>query len=525
MRRNFGVRRNVGVSLGPTVVGAALPHPDLNDTASILAGLIKRAASKHPKPDPERMARFRVFVKKFIEKNFVPLAADSDVSVQRWLDNTSYPLWRKEELLRASEGIVDRNDPKHKIVKCFVKDECYPEPKHVRNIFSRTDAYKTMVGPIFKLIEEEVYKHPSFIKHVPVADRPRYIQEMLSRLGARYRATDYTAFESQFTRELMTNCEFQLYEFMTQFLPDHEQFMKDIEAIRSPNVCHFRNVSCKLPVCRMSGEMNTSLGNGFSNLMFLLFTAEEEGCTGVVAVVEGDDGLATWEGPSLDSTHFAKLGLTIKLEEHHSLSTASFCGLIFDEEELINVRDPREVLVDFGWGDRKYARSRASKLKRLLRAKSLSLAHQYPGCPIVSSLAHYGLRVTRGHNIGNIFQHYSMWYRDILDKAIKDEKNIVRKTPGPRTRALVEEKFNISVWEQMAIEKYFDSKNELSEIESPEVLFLMSDHWNHYSENFTRYQGTENFDYFIENEGRPEREILVGLVCDYLDDLRILKNL
>ena len=68
-------------SLGPIVPTAVQPHPDQYDTATTLAGILKRAASKHPQADPKKLERLRVFVQNFLEKNLVPLAPDSDTSV------------------------------------------------------------------------------------------------------------------------------------------------------------------------------------------------------------------------------------------------------------------------------------------------------------------------------------------------------------------------------------------------------------------------------------------------------------
>lgn len=502
-------RRSAGVSLGPSITGAACPHPDMNHVPTIFAGLCKRAASTHPMPDQQTMLDFEKFVQEFVEKHFEPLPSDSDDCVEVWLAGTSYPEWRKEELRKVFAEITDRNDPRWTIVKCFVKDEVYPDYKHARNIFSRTDEYKTMVGPYFKLIENEVYKHPAFIKHVPVADRPAYIRNMMFAAGRLYYATDYTAFESQFRKDLMERCEFILYKHMVKHLPNGPRFLKEIEALKKPSKGIFRDIDVELPVCRMSGEMNTSLGNGFSNLMFLLYTVHSKGGRDVLCVVEGDDGLATWEGPAVTSEDFAKLGLTIKMEVHETLNTASFCGLIFDPEEGFNVCDPAVVLAEFGWGDKKYTGAKDSVLKRLLRCKSLSLAHQYPGCPIIQSLARYGLRTTRGCNVGKLTEGMSYWYREIAEAAIRDEKKLTFPPPGPRTRALVEEKFGISVQMQLDIERYLDNKNDLGELSHPMIDFIMPTQWNHYSENFTCVEDRKDylFEYHNTNEADLIREI------------------
>jgi hypothetical protein len=434
-----------------------------------------------------------MFVHNWLEENLTPLPADSDVSIERWLMHSNYPDWRRKELLDKYYKVQNKFDRKYHVAKCFIKDETYPDFKHARGIYSRTDEFKCFVGPIFKLIEEEVYQYPAFIKHVPVALRPQYIKDMLDSLGEIAEATDYTAYESQFRAEIMDAVEMQLYKYMTRNLPDYHDFVRHLNVIRGGQKCEFKYVGMDLETCRLSGEMCTSLGNGFSNLMFAQFVAKEKGCSNLRIVVEGDDGLMKHDGPKLTAEDFAPLGLTIKLEHHDQIETASFCGIIFDSEELINIDDPRDVLATFGWGNAKYAQCKVSKKLRLLRCKALSLAHQYPGCPIISELAHYGLRVTRSHNIGNIADKVrNKWWRDQLQEAIRDERKLVKVEPGPRSRALVERMYGISIDVQIKIEEYLRNKTDSGPISHPLVDMLMAESWSKYSSDYVRIVHPQN---------------------------------
>lgn len=479
------------VGLGCHVDGVALPQPCPRDPATMRAGVMKRFARKCPQSDPQLMGRFRLFVKKWITENLNPLSPTVDTSIERWLEHTSYPLWRKQELLKKWEEFTHLDDPskKYKWCKSFMKDETYVSFKHARGINSRSDEFKCIVGPVFKLIEEEVYKVHHFIKHVPVADRPRVISERLDKLGAKFMATDYTAFESLFTQELMESCEFELYYYMTQHLNLHNDFMEIChEILGGTNTCVYKTFVVSLMSTRMSGEMCTSLGNGFTNLMVMLFLCQEAGCTEIDGYVEGDDGIFSMVGTPPSSADFAKLGLIIKIELHDRLSTASFCGIIFDEFDKINVTDPREVLASVGWTSARYARAKQSKLKTLLRCKGLSLAHQYPGCPIISSLAQYCLRVTRSHDVRAILEkdrRLTMWEREQLILALKDEKNIRKVATPMATRLLVEEKFDVPVEIQLSIEKYLDSLDELTVLQIPIFRDICPREWGEYFDMYT----------------------------------------
>jgi hypothetical protein len=493
-------RITVQVSLGCHYDGAALPEPDLNHRETMEAGVRKRAAFAPPMRKRKLVRRLAKFVRKWLDKNMRPLAADSDTSVETWIEKTNYPRWRKDALLATWRELggwhnLTKDDF---LCKSFPKDETYPnvpvdEWKHTRGINSRTDRFKVAVGPIFKLIEEQVFKDPHFIKHVPIADRPAYIRSRLFRAGAKYHVTDYTAFESLFTREIMEAVEFQLYEYMVRHLPVGIEFMKLVRlVIGGVQHCSYKQFRASIPCCRMSGEMCTSLGNGFSNLMFMLFMCELKGCTDVAGVIEGDDGLFVMNGDPPGPSDFADLGLVIKMETHTELSTASFCGLIFDSEELCNTTDPIEVLVGYGWTNRSYARSRNTKLLMLLRCKALSLAHQYPGCPIIQELAKFGLRTTsklarkteRWIERGGP-RHMSLWDREQLLLACRDSARLTFPAPGPRTRSLVEMEYGISVGDQFAIEAYLSGLSTVRPLSHPCIDFYVRPAWVKYWRLYT----------------------------------------
>jgi len=496
----------VQVDLGCAPVGFACPHPDPQDTETMLAGVRKRAAMAPPKSDMVLLEKFSVFVRTWLQKNLVPLSPSVDTSVDRWLAHTSYPLWRKEELKRKFDNITSFDDPRHYRVKGFMKDECYPEYKHARGINSRTDEFKCMVGPWFKLIEEEVYQLPQFIKHVPVPDRPKYILDRLEYLGATYFETDYTAFEAQFTRSIMAACEFQLYDYMTKNVPGGQEFMRLVRnVIGGVNHCDYRDFSYSVHATRMSGEMCTSLGNGFSNLMFMLFVCELNGNTMVDGVVEGDDGLFRMIGTPPTEEMFSRLGLIIKPVPHNLISEASFCGIVFDPDDRVNITNPLEVIATFGYTRSQYLKSSPSTKLALLRCKSLSLAHQYPGCPILQSLAHYGLRITRSIDVRRFALRggTSMWEREQLIMALRDEKNIVRREVGWKSRLLVELKFGIPVALQYEWEKYLDGLDCLEQLDFVDIDLFVPECWVDYFESYSVPVDVAALDYDYPVLGLP----------------------
>lgn len=481
-------RSIVAASLGCHLLGAALPHPCPDDPDTLHAGILKRFALMAPQPKVNILDEVMEFTWKYCAEHLQPLRPDVDLSKEHWFDGTAYPLWRKEQLKKKWDDIGCRLKNKHRywVNKSHQKDEPYNEYKHARAINSRTDEYKVEVGPMFKLIEKEVFKLKEFVKNVPVKDRPAYILEHLAMPGGKIYPTDYSAFESLFTRELMEACEFVLYEYMTQFLAEGDQFMEHVRDVQGgTNECVFKFFRLWIHAKRMSGEMCTSLGNGWANLIFTKFVAFKHGLK-VLSVHEGDDGLVVSD-KDVHTEWFTELGLLIKMERVESIEEASFCGIIFDPVDCINITDPRDVLASFGWTTHQYANARTGVKKTLLRCKALSLIHQYPGCPILQELGLYGLRVTRSYDVRGFVEKMrglNMWEREQLQAAIRDYRPGVCVEPGERSRRLMERMYGITVEQQLEIENYLKALNVLQPLDLPQVLMHVHPHWVHYWDNY-----------------------------------------
>jgi len=447
-----------------------------------------------PTPNETLLLKFRSFVGKWLSETLTPLDPDTDVSFDTWIKEINQTDSRKKELIKCwpeTDRVLSRKDIE---VKAFAKDETYGEYKPTRWINARADRFKCYAGPFIRALEKVIYQLEWFIKKVPVKDRPAYIKERLYRVGAKYFTTDFSTFEATFKQMLLDACEFQLFDYMFQHVPGGPEFC-DIyrEVIGGRNTVKSKFFTILVNAIRMSGEMSTSLGNGFTNLMFMLFLFSEANCTDLKASVEGDDGLGSFRGTPPTTEDYEKLGANIKLEIHEELSTASFCGIVFHPNDMINLTDPREVLCSFGWTSERYAKASNKNLMKLLRCKALSLAHQYPGCPVITALARYALRVTRQvRNYIPTFAKqarcFSQWDRDQLLDAIADLPHDETKIPiadtGIDTRMLCEKLYKIPLLVQFEIEKYLDEKNDISPLIIPSIGDHMHEHWKHYWDNY-----------------------------------------
>jgi len=488
-------------------VHALPPRPDVTHPDSALLGVAKRMAYKPPPYCKHLRRRFRRFVKQWVRENLEPILESDALDFEEWLSETNYPDWRKKEIRDAYKSIEKDFDDKdvygnnrYSEVKYFVKEENYPEYKHHRGIWARVDEFKAISGPFFRKIEEKLFKLPYFIKKIPKDKRPEYIQEMLFQEGMKYQTTDFTSFESLFTTDMMDDCEFELYRYMASKNPRAKWICQVIFAVvASDNHVTNKYFTLGVHAKRMSGEMNTSLGNGFSNLMFLLFACKEYKIYLRGAVVEGDDGL-TSQSKEIPPEYFKKMGLNVKMKTVESLSEASFCGIIFDPIENINIRDPRVPLATCTWVSRKYATASEKKIRSLVRSKALSMIFEYPGCPILSKLGMKIFSLLEGYEIVNIGD--SNYTKEVFEAYIVRYKTgeLPVKEIGQRTRALMEKMFGISLSTQYMIERSIEEMT-LEYWDTEHVLNIMPDVWiNNYNNYVYRIEDTHcNINFRFDN--------------------------
>jgi hypothetical protein len=420
------------------VEGMAPICMDTNDPDTVLCGFSKRLMREVPTPDAHLLSELTEFVKTWLDEN-VPQARK--MSFEEWLDSTSYNEARKQEL-RVSYFELRGGRPTRmqcRKIKSFVKTESYPEYKHCRMINSRCDLFKAFSGPLFKAIEEVVYANEHFIKHVPVPQRPSKVRA-LRRAGRHYYSTDFTAFESHFSPEVMKAIECQLYRHCLQWCPEDAEFICKVIAGDNCMSTH-TGVKASIKGRRMSGDMCTSLGNGFTNLMLAKFICSKQGHE-LYGFVEGDDGLFATEAV-LDEVLYQKLGFTIKIQTENDPCTASFCGMVFSEAGEI-VKDPVDFCANFGWTS-SFIGAGDNLMQGLLRAKALSAVYETPQSPIVGAIARYALEQTRGYA--------PKWVSDGYHVVPKDEMPLPPFCPAADTRQLVANKFGIDVSTQLEIEK------------------------------------------------------------------------
>jgi hypothetical protein len=470
----------VSESLGPACVPYALPKADVCPE-NIVTSVSHRLGREFPKVNKKLFDEFLNFVTNWIQANVEPLVGDTDVSFENWLEECPYPARRKIQLreVRAvlDERTMDENELDDFLVKCFLKDEDFPTFKAARTIASRNDFAKVVLGPWIKKFDHDLFARPQFIKTVPIRDRPQYILDVLGEAGP-FVITDYTGFESLFTPEMIAGVELKYMTKLFSNMPAGRQIMDLLNrTLATTNHLKFRDVDIRVKGRRMSGEMNTSSGNGFTNAMIIEFAAFKAGST-VSYVCEGDDGAAKFSPnqPSVDV--FSGLGIRVKLEEVNDICRASFCGNVFDPIDRNNVCDPMDFLIGFAWSNKRYVGCSPRTKKALLRAKALSAAYQYPGCPIIQSFAERILKLTAGYDLRRVSACMCLWEREQLLEAQRFKYSQLHLEIGMGTRILVEELYGISVNEQICLENFFQNCDLLQPyVLPPGVCVNIPDSW------------------------------------------------
>lgn len=478
-------RVDVMSTLAFTIRGITPAVPDFNHGPSALKGCLRRFCRKVPKFNPVKLRRLKQFVKEYVRTHYIPIPADADVSVPTWLKNNhNYTDARKRELQALYDELDYLRDTDFDI-SGFIKREAYLSYKPPRGINSRSDAYKMDCGPFFKHMEEQVYAQPCyhdgvldagdamsgygpFIKHIPTHLRPAFIVNMLGAYPGPVYETDYSQFEKHFIPEVMSSVEMVLYKHMLKNFPDQYDRIK--RTMCGENRCNYKSFRITIEGRRMSGEMCTSLGNGFSNLMLMKFAAHLKGGF-AEGVIEGDDALFYSSVP-LTPEDFADLGFDIKILKHDDLLKSSFCGLVMSSDFSL-LKDPRKILCKFGWSLSPYRKCSLKVRMGLLRGKALSLAYENPRCPVVAALAKRVLVFTQGQvaRFGTGYQEdqIRLWqaqFSDVTSQAL---------IAGPTltTRTEFAELFNFPVSLQYRIEDII-SRWDGSPCDDPLMQFLFA---------------------------------------------------
>jgi len=425
-----------------------------------------------------------------------------------WVEGTHYPRYRKDELIdiwgeREKDyqikpkfvpdwrGITSERKAMNFIAACrralpssflsdcsevegFAKTETYQSYKHFRGINSRSDSFKCFSGPYFHAMEEVLFSRPEFIKRIPVVERGDYIRRRFAECDGMYTfESDFTSFEAHFKPKWML-LECLYYIHFLQYFP--MVWMTMVAVLCSTNKCDFGGFT--LSACaRMSGEMNTSLGNSLSNRLACRYLVASKGGR-CVDLFEGDDGLVA-SNVKLCSKDYSDIGLVVKLDKVENVKLAGFCGIYAGDDGHVVV-DPRKVILNYGWSHSQSIAPSKRVVSGLRLAKALSLQAECPHCPMLWALVKSEKQKLLG--IKPIFDN------DYYSRVLNPMGRLLEPQVSLESRQIVENVFGISISDQILFERKILSGATLTEsvgtlFDTPEFGDCV-DYWQRYVAKF-----------------------------------------
>lgn len=461
----FEVQDVVSSTLPAFVWGACFAKPKVTPS-NVDLSLRKRLYHLPPELNHRMWSKLRAFAHKWAVENLTPLTHIK--TFDEWIEETHYSEKRKKKLRKIhDEGCV--NDVFEARVKCFVKDEFYGELKAPRMISSREDKAKVRLGPIFSSIEDVLYQLPCFVKRLTASQRIEKIQRLFG--DRRVYVTDYSAFETHFYPKMMDAVEMQVYKVLLSNFPDA---LRLVRVIQGRNRLVSKYFHGRLDGVRMSGEMNTSVGNGISNYIFMNFACKEMGVCLRNIIVEGDDGLVELDG-DLDPELFRSMGLEIKLAPTRPCE-ASFCGCVFDPVTSRNFGHPLDLLAKIGWAPKKALHYSARRRTELLVAKVYSAIAEFPGVPLIWKFCELTLKY-----YGRITYARAMKYQDYYRTVLCTLSDVVVE-PDMRDREYFAHLTGLTCHDQIVIEQEFEATFPVCY--SERLLATLPELWNH---NWSEY--------------------------------------
>lgn len=379
------IARKIFPDIGTDQVNAFTHGTSCFDVAHYVAGMIKRILPNYP-VDENLFALFYDHAKSIID-HIEPIKhidfLSHDAMDEYWLNATSkYNLKQKQHFHDLLDEYVSQG-PKSDFFGCnsFIKNELYNDVKFARLINSRSDTFKAIIAPYTKLIEERIFVDTfpnNFIKH----HDPEWVSQRLINLlnnNKQIYETDYSSFESSFG-ETILQVE---HHFLHHMLRNNPEILPIIQKIyEKKNILTSRlGITTTVKGTRMSGEMWTSLCNGFMNYLLVTFVAARSNIS-CDFIVEGDDCAVAFSGiPNYDVVE--RLGFRLKLNTAQHVNDISFCG--------IKVRSDGKPIVDIMWTLHNLAYSRRREIVDQKETRKFKFK-EHLACVLLS--AYYRCRYT-----------------------------------------------------------------------------------------------------------------------------------
>lgn len=314
-----------------------------------------------PSPDPRFLRRKLARFSRRLQSH-VPLV--QTLSTNEFVE--SYVGRKRGMYARAAASLVDEPiDRKDAVVSSFIKDEKTNLDRKVdpcpRIIQPRTPRFNVAIGVYLKPLEKAIFRGIAGIfRGVTVLKGYNAVERgvLLRRKWDRFTnpvavMLDASRFDQHVSRELL---DWEQHTFET-LLVDPLGF-RHVNQLRRTNRCYARaegsGFAYELNGVRMSGDMDTALGNCMSMCAMTWSFMDDLGIEKYEYGNDGDDGVIIMEEEHLRlvldnfEDYFRGFGFTMKLEGvAHKFEGIEFCQChpVWDGEQFRMVRNPDVALM------------------------------------------------------------------------------------------------------------------------------------------------------------------------------------
>jgi len=364
-------------------------------------------------------------------------------------------------------------EARDKHVKCFTKDEYLKPGGAPRVIQPRSPRFNVKLGRYVKHLEHRIFEaidkifdaggeHKTVAKGMNMNERGEEVRRMWERYADPVAVgLDASRFD-QHINELLLKQEHGVYKMWSTGVGDDLPNLTTLLAAQLENYGVYIGIDgrirYKVKGCRMSGDMNTSLGNVIimCSLMYAYFG--EKGMLDKISLLnDGDDCVIIMERSNLEmfmdglTDWFLQMGITMELDGiYDSLESIEFCQArpVFNEElgYVLTPRPSKRLYSD------------------LISTKDLGTKKVYR--KQVGAIAGCGLAMSSGQPIYQEFYSWlargaTPWVPENGDHYYKYRQELVegmehkRRTPTMMERISFYFAFDITPVEQEIVESYY----------------------------------------------------------------------
>lgn len=350
----------------------------------------------------------------FIPEYITPLPPGHDfrTALRDWMTHCDrYTVKKKQQLYDLLEQILSgsyeapyhgRGDPLGlRVINMFQKCENYESIKEPRAISACSESLKAYIGGFIHLVDKHaINTTPFFVKGMnpQQVDRRR---RLMSQKWSLFMGSDYSSYEGSQDYQWINMIEKEIYKVWLANYPEVYKILADLYE-NGHDIYWKKRYFGHLMGKRMSGDVQTSIGNGICNAVIWKYVSYITN-TPIELLVEGDDAFICSDA-ELDVRIVNDLGFDCKIdgpttnyEEICFLSRYSINGHAFGNIpkvlDKIGVVKSMHMVKQFKRGSKRSLK----EIRDYAYTKAYCYMVMYAGTPIIDPLCRSIMRNSGGH--------------------------------------------------------------------------------------------------------------------------------